>query len=151
MNALQVLTKDHANVKRLFSEFDNGGKTDYEMKIELLNQTRRELQIHSQAEEQIFYPALKALNGDGARLISEAIRDHREIDELLMQLSRLKPREQRFDEKFEALIEAVDNHVEREEGEIFRFAEENCSEQELEELGQEIERRKRSLDQQLAA
>jgi hemerythrin superfamily protein len=151
MNALQVLTTDHANVKRLFSEFDNSSKTDYEMKIELLNQTRRELQIHSQAEEQIFYPALKALNGDGARLVTEAIKDHRGIDQLLMQLSRLKPREQRFDEKFEALIEAVDHHVEREEGEIFRFAEENCSEQELEELGHEIERRKRSLDQQLAA
>ena len=48
-------------------------------------------------------------------------------------------------------MENVDHHVEEEEGEIFQFAEENFSEQQLGELGQQIERRKQSLDQEMAA
>ena len=85
------------------------------------------------------------------RLISEALKEHKDVDELLTQLSRLKPADKNFDEKMETLIENVDHHVEEEEGEIFRFAEENCSEDQLEELGQLIEERKRTLDQQMAA
>jgi hemerythrin superfamily protein len=151
MNALQLLRKDHSAVKNLFQKFDQVSATDYETKLELLNQTRRELQIHTQAEEQIFYPAIKAFNGEGSRLVSEALREHRDIEQLLVQLSRLKPRDRSFDEKFETLIENVEHHIEDEEGEIFRFAEENCSPEQLEELAQQIQERKQTLDQQLAA
>src|SRR5262249_36323651 len=112
---------------------------------------RRELQLHSKAEEEIFYPALKALNGEGRRLVSEALKEHKEMDELLTQLSRLKFVDKNFDEKMEVLIENVDYHVAEEEGEIFRFAEENCSVDQLEELGQQIEHRKKTLDEQMAA
>jgi hemerythrin-like domain-containing protein len=69
----------------------------------------------------------------------------------MTQISRLKPTDKNFDEKMETLIESVDHHIEEEEGEIFRFAEENCTEEQLDELGQLIEERKRTLDQQMAA
>ncbi len=51
----------------------------------------------------------------------------------------------------ETLIESVDHHVEEEEGEMFRFIEENYSEQELEEIGRQIEERKKALGRQMAA
>jgi hemerythrin-like domain-containing protein len=51
----------------------------------------------------------------------------------------------------EVLIENVEHHVNEEEGEIFTFAEENCSEDQLQELGREIDERKKILDQRLAA
>ena len=151
MNALKLLKKDHSTVQSLFGKFDRTGKSAHEKKDELFVQIRRELQLHSRAEEEIFYPALKALNGDGRTLVSEALKEHREIDQLLIQISRLKASDKNSDEKMEVLIENVDHHVSEEEGEIFQFAEENCSEEELEELGREIERRKRALDQQMAA
>ena len=151
MNVLKILKKDHSNVQNLFGKFDRAGKSAYEKKAELFEKIRRELQLHSRAEEEIFYPALKAMNGEGRRLISEAIKEHKDVDELLTQISRLKPSDKNFDEKVETLIENVDHHVEEEEGEIFRFAEENCSEDQLEELGQLIEERKKTLDQQMAA
>jgi hemerythrin superfamily protein len=151
MYVLKLLKKDHSTVQSLFSKFDRSGKSSHEKRGELFAQIRRELQIHSRAEEEIFYPALKALNDDGRRLVSEALKEHKGIDELLTQISRLKPTNKHFDEKMETLIENVDHHVEEEEGEIFRFAEENCSEEQLEELGRQIEERKKSLDQQMAA
>jgi hemerythrin superfamily protein len=151
MNALNLLKKDHASVKTLFSRFDRTGKTDLEKRNDLLAQIRREVQIHSRAEEEIFYPALKALNGEGRKLVSQALNDHREIEDLLTQISRLKLTAKNFDDRFESLIESVDHHIEEEEGEIFRFAEENCSEQQLEDLGRQIQERKQILDRQLAA
>ena len=52
---------------------------------------RHELQIHSQAEEEIFYPALKAINGEGRRLVQEALKEHKDVDQLMTQVSRLMP------------------------------------------------------------
>jgi hemerythrin superfamily protein len=151
MNALNLLKKDHASVRTLFGSFERTGKTDLEKRNDLLAQIRREIQIHLRAEEEIFYPALKALNGEGRQLVSQALNDHKDINDLLTQISRLKLTAKNFDDRFEALIESVDHHVEEEEGEIFRFAEENCSEQELEDLGRQIRERKQFLDRQLAA
>jgi hemerythrin superfamily protein len=151
MNALNLLKKDHASVGTLFGRFERTGKTDLEKRNDLLAQIRREIQIHLRAEEEIFYPALKALNGEGRQLVSQALNDHKDINDLLTQISRLKLTAKNFDDRFEALIESVDHHVEEEEGEIFRFAEENCSEQELEDLGRQIQERKQFLDRQLAA
>jgi hemerythrin superfamily protein len=151
MNALMLLKKDHAEVRNLFSQFERAGKTDPEKRNDLFAEIRRELQIHSRAEVEIFYPAIKAFNGEGARLVTEAVKQHRRIDELLTQISRLKPSDRTFDEKFEGLLETVDLHIEEDEGEIFQFAEENCSEQQLQDLARQLAERKQALDQQLAA
>jgi hemerythrin superfamily protein len=151
MNVLNVLKKNHSIWKSLISKFDNNSQSAHEKRQEMFAQVRREFQVHFRAEEEIFYAALKALNGDGRRLVSEAIKQHRDIDELFTQIARLKPSDRNFDDKFEALIENVDHHIEEEEGEIFQFAEENCSEEQLDDLGREMEERKRILDQQMAA
>jgi hemerythrin superfamily protein len=151
MNALVLLKKDHSTVESLFRKFDRTPKTAHERKSELFFQIRREIQLHSKAEEEVFYAALKALNGEGRRMISEALREHRDIDQLLIQISRLKPSDRNFDEKMEVLIENVEHHLAEEEGEIFTFAKENCSDEELVELGEQIEERKKTLDQRLAA
>ncbi len=151
MNVLKLLKKDHSVVMSLFSNFDHTPNTAHDQRGEIFIQVRRELQIHSRAEQEIFYPALKALNDDGRRLIAEALSEHKEMDELLTQISRLKATDKDFDEKFETLIENVERHLEEEEGEIFQFAEENCSSQQLEDLGRQIEERKQVLNQQMAA
>jgi len=151
MHALKLLKKDHSAVQSLFGKLERTGKGAHEKKNEVFAQIRRELQLHARAEEEIFYPALKAFNGEGRNLVSEALKQHRDIDQLLHQISRLKPTDRNFEEKIETLIETFEHHVEEEEGEIFRFAEEKCSSEQLEDLGEQIERRKRFLDQQLAA
>jgi hemerythrin superfamily protein len=152
MNVLKILKKDHATVKSLFNKYSRTGKSLLERKTELFEQIRRELQIHSRVEEEIFYPAIKALNGpESRRLISQALKEHKDVDDLLMQISRLKPTDRSFEDKIEALFENVDLHIEVEEGEIFQFIEENCSEEVLNDLGRQIEERKKALDRQLAA
>jgi len=151
MHALKLLKKEHAAVQTLFGKFERAGQAAHEKKNDLFLQIRRELQLHSKAEEEIFYPALKAFNGKGRNLVSEALKQHKDVDDLLHQISRLKPTDRNYDDKMETLFETVEHHVEEEEGEFFRFAEENCSTEQLEELGDQLEQRKRALDQQMAA
>src|SRR5438270_3641378 len=116
MNVLKLLKKDHSTVQSLFGKFDRTGKSAHDKKVELFAQIRREVQLHSRAEEEIFYPALKALDGKGRSLVSEALKEHKGVDELLTQISRLKPADKNFDEKMETLIETLDHHIEEEEG-----------------------------------
>lgn len=151
MDALRLLKKEHADLKSLFTKFDRTGKTAHDRRSELFNRIRRELQIHSRAESEVFYAAVKSLNGDGRRLISQATKEHRQIDELLTQIARLKPSDRNFDEKIETLFENVDHHLEEEEGEIFQFAAEKFSEEQLDDLGRQIEERERTLSEELAA
>jgi hemerythrin superfamily protein len=152
MNVLTILRKDHALVRSLFNKYGNAGKSSHEKKLQLFEQIRRELQIHSRAEEEIFYPAIKAVNGaESRKLVSEALNEHKAVEELLIQISRLKPTDNSFDENMETLFENVDHHVEQEEGEIFQFVEENCSEEQLNDIGRQMEERKKALDRQLAA
>lgn len=152
MNVLKLIKKDHSDVQSLFNKFEKTAKSSHEKREEIFEQIRRELQIHSRVEEEIFYPFLKALNGNSGRnLVSEALKVHKEIDELLTQISRLQPSDKNFDEKVETLFENVEHHIQEEEREIFQFAEEKCSEEQLENLGREVAERKKTLDRQLAA
>jgi hemerythrin superfamily protein len=151
MHALKLLKKDHSTVQSLFGKFERTGKAAHEKKNELFAQIRREMQLHLKGEEEIFYPALKAFNGEGRDLVAEALKAHKDIDQLLTQISRLNPTDRHYDEKIEVLFDTVEHHIGEEEGEIFRFAEENCSPEQLEDIGSQIEERKRFLDQQMAA
>ena len=152
MNVLKLIKKDHSDVQSLFNKFEKTAKSSHEKREEIFEQIRRELQIHSRVEEEIFYPFLKALNDNSGRnLVSEALKVHKEIDELLTQISRLQPSDKNFDEKVETLFENVEHHIQEEEREIFQFAEEKCSEEQLENLGREVAERKKTLDRQLAA
>src|SRR5215475_8954457 len=151
MQAIKVLRKDHSTVRSLFDKLERTARSSHEKKNDLFEQIRRELQLHMRAEEEIFYPALKAFNEEGWRMVAEALKDHRDIDQLLTQISRLNPSNKNYEDKVEALFENVDHHLEEEDGEIFPFAEENCSAQQLEDLGRQIEERKKTLDRQMAA
>ena len=151
MQAIKILRKDHSTVRSLVDKLERTAKSSHEKKNDLFEQIRRELQLHMRAEEEIFYPALKAFDGEGRRMVAEALKEHRDIDQLLTQISRLNPSDKNYDDKVETLFENVDHHLEEEEGEFFPFAEENCSIEQLEDLGRQIEERKKILDRQMAA
>ena len=151
MDVLKILKNDHDSVKALFAKFEKAGPGAEDRKWELFEQIRRELTIHSKAEEEIFYPAIKVFNGEGRRLITEAVREHREMDQGLTRIGRLNVIDARFDDRLAALMEDVEHHITQEEGQIFQFAQENCPVHQLEELGAEIEKRKTALERQLAA
>jgi hemerythrin superfamily protein len=136
MNALEVLKQDHQKVKGLFQEARQG--TDRNKRKELFDKIDTELEIHTHIEETIFYPAIEE-HEEFKEMVAEALEEHQEAKMLLDELEELGADNHDFSSKLQQLMEAVEHHVEEEEGEMFPKIREVFDEDELEQLGQELE------------
>jgi hemerythrin superfamily protein len=148
MKVTVLLRNDHETIKSLFDKFQkSGGPRAQNGKKELFNEIRRELLIHSQMELEIFYPALAATSSArAAELVSVAQREHHEVEKLLQELNSMNASDKTFESKMDELIENVGQHIEMEEEEIFDEARKNLPESRLEELGLEMEDRRKILN-----
>lgn len=148
-NATQLLRQDHKRVEGLFDKSEQAkgmdGKRRYAM------QAMAELEVHAQIEEEIFYPAVKKAIEE-KDLVDEARQEHQQAKSLIAQLKKMQGQDngaaEEFEAKFAELVEAVQHHVEEEEGEMFPKVEE--SELDLAELGAEMAERKKELMQEMA-
>jgi hemerythrin superfamily protein len=136
MNALEVLKQDHQKVKGLFQEVKQA--TDQAKRKELFNEIDTELEIHAHIEETVFYPAIEE-HEEFKDMVAEALEEHQEAKTLLDELEELGADNHDFGSKLQLLIEAVEHHVQEEEGEMFPKIREVFDEDELEQLGQELE------------
>jgi len=148
MKVTVLLRNDHETVKSLFDKFKkSGGPRAQNGKKELFDEIRRELLIHSQMELEIFYPALAATSSArAAELVSVAEREHHEVEKLLQEMDSMNASDKTFESKMDELIEDVGQHIEMEEEEIFDEARKNLPESRLEELGLEMEDRRKILN-----
>ena len=142
-DAIKLLTEDHNKVKKLFKEFKKlAEKKDEEGKEELAGQICRELTVHAQLEEEIFYPAVRAAIEDDD-LMNEALVEHTSAKELIAQIQSMKASDPMYDAVVTVLGEYINHHVEEEQNEMFPKAQK--SDMDLEELGVEIAERKKAL------
>jgi hemerythrin superfamily protein len=142
--ATQILRQDHKKVEGLFNKFQQAKGVD--AKRRFATQAMNELEVHAQIEEEIFYPAVKKAIEE-SDLVEEAKQEHQEAKSLISQLKKMKGQNNgagdEFEEKFAELVEAIQHHVEEEEGEMFPKVED--SELDLAELGADMAERKREL------
>jgi hemerythrin superfamily protein len=136
MNALEVLKQDHQKVKGLFQAATQA--TDQTKRKDLFNQIDTELEIHAHIEETVFYPAIED-HEELKDMVAEALEEHQEAKKLLDELEQLGAESHDFGSKLQQLIEAVEHHVQEEEGEMFPKIRELFDEDELEQLGKELE------------
>jgi hemerythrin superfamily protein len=118
-DAIALLMADHKRVKKLFSDFDKlkeeGSDED---KAAIVDQICSELKIHTELEEEIFYPAVrKAI--DDSDLMDEALVEHAGAKDLIAQLEDASPEDDLYDAKVTVLGEQIDHHVKEEEGNMF--------------------------------
>ena len=145
-NATQLLRQDHRKVEGLFKKCEQ--VKGMEAKGRLATQVMTELEVHAQLEEEIFYPAVKGAIEE-TDLVDEAVQEHQEVKSLIAELKRMQGQDNGADEfeaKFSELVDAVQHHVEEEEGEMFPKVED--SELDLAELGSEMTDRKKELMQE---
>ena len=125
-DAFELLKADHQKVKGLFKQFkqlkqDEGSGAE---KTELVKEICEELKIHTQIEEELFYPAVReAISGDeleeGADLMDEALVEHSGAKDLIAQLEEMDVDDELYDAKVTVLSEQIEHHVKEEEGEMF--------------------------------
>jgi hemerythrin superfamily protein len=146
-DAIVMLVADHKRVKKLFAEFDKlkDGGNDAD-KSAIVAQICNELKIHTELEEEIFYPAVrKAIEDSG--LMDEALVEHAGAKELIAQLEEANPGDDLYDAKVTVLGEQIDHHVKEEEGDMFPKA--RKAKVDLEALGAAMLKRKTSLMEKL--
>jgi hemerythrin superfamily protein len=146
--ATEILKEDHAKVKGLFKEYRGLEKEGEDReKQRLFGEIDRALSMHATVEEEIFYPAVKALDTEEpVEEVLEAREEHQIVKTLLGQLRDLTAEDETFDPKMKVLMEAVEHHAEEEEKEMFSSAKKGLGDEDLLRLGALIEERKRSLE-----
>ena len=145
MDAIEMLKEDHRKVEKLFEEFEETGERAYETKAGLAEQIIRELRIHSQLEEEIFYPAARGAQSETTEQVKEAIEEHHVVDQLLEEIEGMQPQDEQYDAKVTVLKENVEHHVEEEEGELFKEARKGVGEERLQELAEQMRALKERL------
>jgi hemerythrin superfamily protein len=116
-DAIELLKADHHLVKGLFAEFEKVGE---EAQGTLADKICNALKVHTQIEEEIFYPAARnALGPQGAKLLDEAVVEHAAAKDLIAKIEKIGPGKKFFAAEVQVLGEQIQHHVKEEEGELF--------------------------------
>jgi hemerythrin superfamily protein len=139
--ATAMLRADHKLVSGLFDEFEKTKSAGRKKKI--VDQICKELKVHTQLEEEIFYPAFKAALKD-KELVPEANVEHQSVKDLIAQVEGVEPGGEEYDAKVKVMGEFVKHHVKEEQNEMFPKAKKS-SKLDLVALGEQMFARKQEL------
>lgn len=143
-DAVDLLDADHVAVKKLFAAYRKlcHGDAPAEERRELAAQICKELTVHAQIEEEIFYPEVREAI-DGNTLLDEAEVEHATAKDLIRQISEMSPDDDLYDARVAVLGEYIDHHV-KEEREVI-FVKARKSRLDLVAMADELSQRKMEL------
>jgi hemerythrin superfamily protein len=145
MDALELLKQDHQKVKELFEQAEDSEAGTEQQRI--FNQIKTELETHARIEESVFYPAMQK-HQELEEMVREALEEHNQVKILLKEMENLVNDGEKFESKFQMLMEDVEHHAEEEEeGKMFPKVRQIVDRETLERLGQELEAAKGKKNQ----
>jgi hemerythrin superfamily protein len=141
-DAIALLKADHRQVEEWFEQFEST-RSD-ERKKKLAGQICQALEVHTQIEEEIFYPAfLQATEEEDIH--HEAEIEHQSAKKLIAEIEGSGPDDDYYDAKVKVLSEMIKHHVKEEEQRDGMFAKARQSDMDLKELGSQLAARKQEL------
>jgi hemerythrin superfamily protein len=146
MNIQDIIRMDHNKVNMLFMEI---AKTDDPQKIqEYFGQIYKDLTAHSEAEEEVVYPAVRPFYGNDTE---ELYQEQAEMKVILEGLKSANPASPSFKENINRLKEIVMDHVRQEESTMFAAIRNNCSSEQMEQMATQFKTAKSNVQTRLAA
>jgi hypothetical protein len=136
------LKADHRQVEEWFEQFQSTRSED--RKAALSQQICQALKVHTQIEEQIFYPAFLEATAE-EDVHHEAEVEHDGAKKLIAEIERRGPDDEYFDARVTVLSEMIKHHVNEEEKRDGMFAKARKSDMDLAALGEELASRKAQL------
>src|ERR1043165_4422807 len=88
MNAFELLKEDHARVAAIFEKLEPTTERALKTREELFTKLKNELEVHTQIEEQIFYPVLKE-EEETRDITLEGIEEHHVVKTLLQEMEAM--------------------------------------------------------------
>jgi hypothetical protein len=143
--AISLLKKDHREVDAMFDEYEQLEK-DAE-KLALFNKIALALKVHTQIEEEIFYPEERGDVEDD--LMDEAYVEHDGAKKLIAEIEAMKPSDDFYDAKVKVLGEYIKHHVKEEEQPGGMFSQAKKGDEDLDAMGERMTARKEELMAQM--
>ncbi|MEO5971209.1 MAG: hemerythrin domain-containing protein [Bdellovibrionia bacterium] len=143
ITATQLLRDDHKVAKGLIIQSETTETRAPEMRRGVIRELLMLLEIHSQLEEEFFYPELEKYP-ETAALAVVSVEDHEQIKTLIKDLRHMNPITAEFEDQLQELMSFTSFHIETEEQSLFPLAEKLLGPR-LEELGRQMYSRKAEL------
>jgi hypothetical protein len=144
-DAIALLKADHREVEGWFDDFEKT-KSDSK-KQKLANQICMALEVHTEIEEEIFYPACREA-GIEEDMMDEADVEHDGAKKLIAEIQDGKAGDDHWDAKVHVLGEMIKHHVKEEEQRDGMFAKAKKADLDLNDLGEQLSVRKKELMKQ---
>ena len=139
-DAIVLLKNDHKEIKKLFTQFQKAGDGAEKTKGKLVDKIIELLTVHTYIENEVMYPRVRELLPELEEDVLESYEEHHVADVLVVELSMMKPGDERFDAKTTVLIENVLHHIEEEEDEWFPKVRKGLGRKQLQDIGAEMEK-----------
>ncbi|MDP9877748.1 hemerythrin superfamily protein [Variovorax boronicumulans] len=139
-SATNMVRLDHTHVLSTFHQYR--AQSPSRVKKGLANTLCTALEVHAQLEEEIFYPAVRAVTQDD--VIAESLGEHQEMRRLIGKLRQMEPDDPGYDPTVADLMRDVMHHVADEETRVLPEAERLLADQ-LGELGMQMTKRRLQL------
>ncbi|HVS76091.1 MAG TPA: hemerythrin domain-containing protein [Steroidobacteraceae bacterium] len=137
----RMIRLDHTHVLAAFRRFRS--RMPESRKRALVENVCLALEVHAQLEEEIFYPAMRAIAAAG-EILDKSVPEHEEMRGQIRTLRGMEPFDAAYNETFRKLIRTVLHHVADEETTLLPLAEELMPD-ELGHLGRVMTRRRIEL------
>lgn len=134
MKATDLLKKQHRTVEAIFKKLESG-KSDPSPLLEKLSNA---LAAHMAIEQEIFYPAVRAIDED---LVLEGFEEHSMAELCLKRLLATDPADPSFAARVTTCKELISHHVEEEEDDLFPKVEKKLGDEKLAAMGLEMKAR----------
>jgi hemerythrin superfamily protein len=142
MDAISLLKDDHRAVEALFKRFEQAGSGAHVERRRIVDDIIKELSVHAEIEETVFYPAVREAVPPTNDEVLEALEEHHVAKWVLSELEGMDPTAERFEAKVTVLIENVRHHVEEEESELFPQVRNAMSRKALDDMGDALQQAK---------
>jgi hemerythrin superfamily protein len=114
-DAVDLLISQHRMMEGLLEKALN--ESDDKKRSSLFAEAADHLTVHIKSEEEIFYPAVKAVRTEDDLL--EELEEHLSLKRLMADLIELDPSEKSFEPKLKVLKEQAEHHHKEEEEHLF--------------------------------
>ena len=146
MNIQDIIRMDHAKVNTLFTQV--AATSDPQKLQEYFGQIYKDLLAHSEAEEQVVYPAVRPFYGEHDT--TELYNEQAEMKKVLDEIKASDPAAvDQFKSKIKSLMDAVGDHIRQEESTMFAAIRDNMSSDQSEQLATQFKAAKSAIQQKM--
>ena len=140
MDAVDLLTHDHRMVEQLFRDYSAAASDEQRRGVvELLV---RELSKHAALEELLVYPVARTVLPGGPEEVDHHLTEHMAVKRTLLAMDRLSTGDEQERELVAELRREIEEHVREEESQFFPQLRESVTQQDLDELGEVLDKAK---------